>query len=144
MVVLDTRTAQMFTRSMQQFQQDIHREWHEDAYDCWRVNRAAGWADSTSVEAQELIESGAGKLYANGQGGPQVGEGMIALDSPYRFRTEASCLIDTGHLLVLSGVQPDKPTRCFRVDVAKREDVNDVLMDVYLTELFTTPVPGTP
>lgn len=145
MVVLDTQSAQMFTGTIRQFQQDIHREWHEDAYDCWRVNRGETWADSTSVEAQELIESGTGKLYANGEGGVSPGlvaEGVLALDSPYRFRTVADSSIGTGHLLVLSGVQPDKPTRLFRVDDVKR--TGSVLMDVYLTELVSTPLPEMP
>ena len=141
MVVLDTKTAKFFTDTIHQFQRDIHREWHDDAYDCWRVNRPAGWADSTAIEAQELIESGSGKLYANGGGGPQSGEIVISIESPYRFRTVSDSLISAGHLLVLSGVQPDKPTRLFRVDLAKRESVDDELMDVYLSELFSTPLP---
>lgn len=135
MVVLDTRTAQLFTSTIRQFQQDIHREWHTDAYDCWKVNRPAGWADGTGAEAQEKIESGAGKLYANGAGGPQSGDLVISIESPYRFRTLADAAIESGHLLVLNG------QRLFRVDVAKRENVDDELMDVYLTELFSTPMP---
>lgn len=111
------------------------RLFHDDTYDCWTVNRDAGWADSTAVEAQTIVESGTGKLYANGAGGPQSGEMVITVESPYRFRTLATAEIETGHLLVING------TRLFRVDVAKREDVADELMDVYLTELFTTPMP---
>lgn len=133
--ILDPATARMFTDSITQFQRDIHREWHRDAYACWTVNRSAGWADGAGVEAQELVETGTGKLYANGAGGPQSGEMVIHVESPYRFRTVATAQIETGNLLVLNG------DRLFRVDVAKREHVDDELMDVYLTELFSTPLP---
>lgn len=133
--ILDAATAREFTGAIRQFQQDIHEEWHRDTYTCWTVNRSAGWADSTSVEAQEKTSSGAGKLYASGVGGPQSGEMVVYLESPYRFRTLATAEIETGNLLVING------DRLFRVDIAKREHVDDQLMDVYLTELFTTPMP---
>lgn len=133
MVVLDHRSAQVFTATIQQFQRDIHREWHTDPYDCWQVNRDANWPDSTSVEGQALVESGYGRLYTNGVGGPQGSEMVIHIESPYRFRTVAESGIETGHLLVIGN-------RRFRVDVVKRRG-DDVLMDVYLTELFSTPLP---
>lgn len=134
MVVLDHRSAQAFTASIRQLQQDIHAEWHTDAYECWRVDRPAGWADSKAVEAQELIEAGTGRLYANGPGGPQGGEMVISIESPYRLRTLSDSLIDSGHLLVIGN-------RRFRVDIAKRRG-DEPLMDAYLSELFSTPLPG--
>lgn len=137
MVVLNTRTAKFFTDTIQQFQQDIHNEWHTDAYTSWKVNRPAGWTDGGSVEAQQSLESGYGKLYANGKGGPQSGEMVIHLESPYRFRVLTTANISAGNLLVING------DRLFRVDVTKPEHEGDVLMDVYLTELFSTPKPAT-
>lgn len=134
MVVLDHRSATTFTRTIRQFQQDIHREWHTDQYECWRVNRGESWADSTAVEAQERVETGRGKLYTNGIGGPQGGDMVIHVESPYRLRTVSESGIETGHLLVIGD-------RRFRVDVTKRADIDDRLMDVYLTELFSTPFP---
>ena len=134
--MLDPRTARFFTGTIQQFQRDIHREWHGDTYDCWTVNRGIGWADNTAVEAVELVESGTCRLYPNGAGGPQSGEMVIHVESPYRVRTLATSSIDAGHLLVINGA------RLFRVDVAKRGKTEDVLVDVYLTELFATPMPG--
>ena len=106
-----------------------------DTYTCWRVNRPAGWEDSTSVETQGLVESGVGRLRPNGAGGPITGEMVIAVESPYRLRTWADALIDTGHLLVVNGA------RLFRVDLPKRGGAGDPLMDVYVTELFKTPLP---
>lgn len=111
------------------------RMFHDDAYACWVVNRPAGWVDGDALEAQQLVASGVGKLYANGKGGPQAGDMVIHLESPYRFRTLASDPIEAGNLLVLNA------SRVFRVDVVKPEDVDDQLMDVYLTEMFTTPIP---
>lgn len=114
------------------------RLFHDDAYACWTVNRSAGWADSTSIEAQAIVESGLGKLYANGKGGPQSGEMVIHLESPYRFRTLTTANIHAGNLLVIN------EDRLFRVDITKPEDTDDLLMDVYLTELFSTPKPEVP
>ncbi len=138
MVILDTATARVFTESIQQLQQDIHREWHRDVYECWTVNRGAGWPDSTQVEALEVVETGTGKLYANGAGRPQAGDLVINLESPYRFRTVATTGIRSGHLLVING------TRLFRVDVVKPEAADDLLVDIYLTELFSTQMPEVP
>lgn len=126
------------------------RMFHDDTYTCWTVNRPAGWADSTSVEAQAPVETGTGKLYAQGVGRPQTAEMVVALESGYRFRTLAwwahpdfpELSVDTaiapGTLLVING------DRRFRVDDVKREDVDDRLMDAYLTELFQTPMPEVP
>ena len=114
------------------------RLFHDDAYACWTVNRSAGWADNTAVEAQAAVETGYGKLYANGKGGPQSGEMVIHLESPYRFRALATANIVSGNLLVIN------TDRLFRVDIVKPEDTDDLLMDVYLTELFNTPIPEVP
>lgn len=135
MVILDTATAKIFTDSMREFQQDIHREWHKDEYVCWTVNRPAGWSDGQGVEAEQVVETGTGKLYANGAGRPQSGDLVIHIESPYRFRTLTTTAIASGNLLVLNG------ERLFRVDVAKPEHVNDQLVNVYMTELFSTPMP---
>lgn len=127
--------------------QAVHAELHTDTYDCWRVNRPAGWADSTTVEAQELIASDTGRLYEEGAGGPQVNE-VIALESPYRFRTEADAPIEAGHLLVITvnGAHPDiarpRSTHLFRVDVTK--PTGRELMNVYLAKLTNTPLPEMP
>lgn len=133
--VLNKRTAKMFTETIQQFQRDVHREWHTDTYECWKVSRPEGWVDDEHVEADIILESGFGKLYANGKGGPQTGEMVIHLESPYRFRTLTTADIQSGNLMVING------SRVFRVDITKPEHDGDVLMDVYLTELFNTPVP---
>lgn len=114
------------------------RMFHDDTYTCWTVNRPAGWADSTSVEAQATVETGTGKLYAQGVGRPQTAEMVVALESGYRFRTLATSAIAPGTLLVING------DRRFRVDDVKREDVDDRLMDAYLTELVQTPMPEVP
>lgn len=138
MVVLTSRTAKFFNDTIHQFQRDIHREWHKDAYVCWAVNRGAGWVDGDTVETQSVVESGFGKLYANGKGGPQTGEMVIHLESPYRFRTVTSTYIESGNLLVLNG------ERFFRVDIGKPEDKDDELVDIYLTEMFTMQIPTIP
>ena len=125
--------------AMPQIQQAVHDELHTDAYTCWTVNRPAGWADGTDVEAQAVVASGTGKLYANGAGGPIAAEGMVIhTESPYRFRTFASDPVENGHLVAINDA------RLFRVDVVKREGADDRLMDVYLTELFATPMPEVP
>lgn len=111
------------------------REFHDDAYTVWKLNRASNWEDGTSVDGATSIESGTGKLYSNGAGRPQGVEGMIHLESPYRFRCLATAQIESGNLLVLNGA------RLFRVDIGKPEDVDDDLMDVFLSELFNTPMP---
>lgn len=149
-------------RGQRQFKADLKRlKWTfyqmaVDDFDCWRVNRPAGWADSTTVEVQERIAHGKGKLIPNGAGGPSAGlqtESVIFLESPYRFRTLAfdptsdmPVLIEPGHLLVLRGQKVHgkriHPARTFRVDVVKRGADDDLMMDVYLSELFTTPTPG--
>lgn len=138
MVILDPATARVFTESIQQLQRDIHREWHRDTYVCWAVNRPAGWQDGATVEAQEVVETGTGKLYANGAGRPQASDLVISLESPYRFRTLTTSRIKSGNLLVIND------TRLFRVDIAKPEDAGDQLVDVYLTELFSTRMPEVP
>lgn len=138
MVILDSATAKIFSDSIREFQLDIHREWHRDTYVCWTVNRPAGWADGAAVEAEAVVGTGVGKLYANGAGRPQAGDLVIHLESPYRFRTLTTNVIESGNLLVLNG------ERLFRVDVAKPEDINDQLVDVYMTELFSTPIPEVP
>ncbi len=115
--------------------QTVQQFW-DDGYACWTVNRPAGWSDGAGVESLALIEMAMGKLYEQGAGGPQSGEQVIHVESPYRLRTLATSLIDTGHLLVINGA------RLFRVDLPKREGDDDVLMNVYLTELFNTPMPG--
>lgn len=119
-------------------QQAVHDELHTDTYECWTVNRPAGWADSTSVEAQAVVASGTGKLYANGIGGPQTSEMVVSIESPFRFRTAATDAIAPGHLLVING------NRLFRVDNPKPEYGDDLLMDVGVTELFRTPMPEVP
>lgn len=107
----------------------------DDTYECWTVNRPAGWADGAAVEAQRRTVSGLGRLSANGAGGPQAGELVIHVESPYRFQVHATAPIESGNLLVING------TRLFRVDVVKRGDIKARFMDVYLTELFSTPMP---
>ena len=116
-------------------QQAVHDELHTDTYACYATNRGAAWEDGTDVETTALVETGTGKLYAHGAGGPQAGDTVIHVESPYRFRTTADSAIDTGHLLVVNGA------RLFRVDVPKREADADLLMDVYVTELVATPMP---
>lgn len=138
MVILDPATAKIFTDSIRTLQDDIHREWHTDTFDCWTVNRPAGWSDSDSVEVKTKKGNGRGKLYANGAGRPQGSEMVIHLESPYRFRTVSDAPIESGNLLVING------ERVFRVDVAKPEHAEDVLMDVYVSELFSTPNPEVP
>jgi hypothetical protein len=133
--LLNAADAAAFDAALQQLQRDIHDFRHPDAYQCWRVNRPAGWKDSTDVEAQALVESGTGRLKANGAGGPQTGEMVITIESPYRFTTLADAAIETGHLLVING------QRLFRVDLPKRAGETDLLMQVYVTELFQTPMP---
>jgi hypothetical protein len=134
--LLDAADAALFKGSIRQLQEDFYAGLYEDAYTCWTVNRDAGWEDSDAVETQVQVETGIGKLRANGPGGPQGEEGIIHLASPYRLRTLTTSLIEPGHLLVING------DRKFRVDAAKREHAADYLMDVYLTELFATPMPG--
>lgn len=131
-------------------QQAIHDELHTDTYTCWTVNRPAGWADSTSVEALGVVESGTGKLRANGVGGPQTGEMVVSLESPFVFRTEAwrphpdvpelrmETDIQPGNLLVIND------TRLFRVDTPKPEYGDDRLISIGVTELFQTPMPEVP
>ncbi len=113
----------------------VQRFW-EGPFQFWTVNRPAGWEDGVGVETQGRIGGGIGKLYEQGAGGPQSGEQVIHIESPYRFRTESSHAIETGHMLVLDN------GRRFRVDLPKREGDDDPLMNVYLTELFNTPMPG--
>lgn len=134
--LLDAQSAAEFQAALHQLQADIHARLYTDAYQCWTVNRPAGWKDSTDVEAQALVESGTGRLKANGAGGPQTGEMVITIESPYRFTTLADAAIETGHLLVING------QRLFRVDLPKRAGETDLLMQVYVTELFQTPMPG--
>lgn len=134
--LLDAATAAEFKGGIAQLQADVHDFLHTDVYACWTVNRPVGWADSASVESQGQIGVGTGKLYEQGAGGPQSGEQVIHVESPYRFRTLTTSPIDTGHLLVVNG------QRLFRVDVVKRESDDDRLMNGYLTELFNTPMPG--
>ena len=125
-------------RALPVIQQAVHDELHTDTYDCWTVNRPAGWADSTSVEAKAIVGSGTGKLRANGIGGPQAGEMVISIESPFVFRTESTDTIRPGNLLIVNG------TRLFRVDNPKPEYGADLLMDVGVTELFQTPMPAVP
>lgn len=136
--LLDAATAAEFTAAIQQLQTDIHDFRHPDAYVCWTVNRDAGWEDGDSVETQGIVETGTGKLSEGGVGGPVAGEGVIHIESPYRFRTLATSAIEPGHLLVING------SRVFRVDDARREHADDILMTVYVTELFNTPLPEEP
>ena len=119
-------------------QQAAHDALHRDTYTCWTVNRSTGWEDGESVEAKAVVESGTGKLRANGIGGPRATEMVISLESPYVFRTLASAAIAPGNLLVINA------TRLFRVDTTKPEHSDDLLMDVGVTELFTTPMPEVP
>lgn len=114
------------------------RQFHDDTFQAWTVDRDPDWADTGDVEADRLVASGTGRLYEDGPGGPRSGENVIHVQSPYRFRTLADAPISAGMLLVVNG------TRLFRVDDAKREDADDRLMNVYLTELVNTPMPSTP
>lgn len=146
--VLSHRAAKQFSSLIQQFQMDIHNEWHNASYDCWRVKRPNGWVDGSGVETDVIVESGYGRLYPNGPGGPQSNEAVIFLESPYRFRTDVRAGFRSGYLLVI-GVPGDpnahgpmESFRLFRVDNVKPGNPDSVLMDVYLTELFNTPYPG--
>lgn len=142
MVILDPVSAKMFTDSIQELQRNIHDEWHHDSYACWKVDRESGWPDGTQVETDKASGSGTGKLYANGSGGPQSSEMVVFVDSPYRFRTLVTAGIDIGDLMVIQvGDEPSGKKRLFRVDVTKPAGIDAVLMDVYLTELFSTPLP---
>ena len=114
-----------------------------DTYTAWEVNRPAGWSDGSTVEAKAQVETGVGRLIEQGAGGPQGGETVIHVESPYRFQTYAfdpdtliASGIATGNLLVVNGA------RLFRVDAIKRSDSDNPLMNVYVTELFSTPMPG--
>lgn len=138
MVLLDSATARFFDSTIRQLQVDVHREWHKDEYVCWTVNRPVGWADGSTVEALAVVDRGRGMLRANGKGGPESREIIVHLESPYRLQTVAEASIQSGNLIVLNG------ERVFRVDVGKPEDHEDLLMDVYLTELFVTPKPADP
>ncbi len=133
--LLNARQVARLKVTRQRGFETVQRFW-DDHYECWTVNRPAGWEDGAGVESQKRIGGGAGKLYEQGAGGPQSGEQVIHIESPYRLRTMAVSLIDTGHLLVINGA------RLFRVDVVKPESDDDPLMNVYLTELFNTPMPG--
>src|SRR5665811_2250052 len=130
--ILDAASAAEFTSSIAQLQDDVHTFLHTDAYTCWAVNRPAGWVDGDGAEGTDPIGAGTGKLYENGAGGPQSGEQVIHVESPYRFRTLSTAQIDTSNLLVING------DRLFRVDIGKREAKTDLLMNVYVTELFST------
>lgn len=136
MVILDAASAKVFRDSIHGLQQDIHLHLHRDQFCCWEVDRPHGWQDSTSIEGQRITCYGWGKLYPNGVGGPAGGDMVIHVESPYRFRAQAVDPIETGNLLVLNG------SRLFRVDTTKVGEGESVLMDVYLTELFLTPMPG--
>ncbi len=135
--LLDAASAAEFRASIAQLQRDFADFIYTGPFQFWTVNRPAGWEDGVGIETQGRIGAGTGKLYEQGAGGPQTGEQVIHIESPYRFRTEASHAIETGHMLVLD------TGRRFRVDLPKREGDDDLLMNVYLTELFNTPMPGT-
>jgi hypothetical protein len=152
---IDQRTRRLFTDSMRRLAWTFHLM-ATDEFDCWRVNRGPGWADNTSVEAQERIAHGVGKLLPNSAGGMAPGlviEGVLAIESPYRLRalsfdpvTQEPTLIREGHLLAITGHstndRPETGYRLFRVDMVKRGSDDALMMDVYLTELFNVPVPG--
>lgn len=136
--ILTAADAAVFEASLDQLSRDIHEYLHDVPYQCYRINRDAGWEDGIGVEGAELVATGTGSLIPNGAGGPQASENVIHLESPYRFRTVADDDIQDGDLLVLDG------TRRFRVDVCKRRGDDKYLMTVYLTELFVTPMPEVP
>lgn len=117
---------------------DTIRMFHDDTFACWETDRGVDWADDGSAEGQRLVVSGTGRLYEHGPGGDVSGENVIHVESPYRFRTLADAAIEPGNLLVIN------ETRLFRVESTKPEDTDDRLMNVYLMELFNTPMPEEP
>lgn len=127
--LIDSETGAIFRDTLRQLQEDVHTELHTDAYAVWRVSRGGTWVSDISAEARSLVEIGTGKLYENGAGGPQAGEMVIHVESPYRFRTLATADIEDGDWIVLN------EDRVFAVDVGKRESVSDVLMNVYMAEI---------
>lgn len=139
MVMLESGNSARMRKKLRRAAQDTKAA-HDfmDVYVCWTVDRSDGWADRDSIEAQAIVEEGTGKIHENGKGGPQSGELVIHLESPYRLQTVATTAIESGNLLVLN------EKRLFRVDIGKPEDAEDQLVDVYLTELFSTPMPEVP
>lgn len=116
-------------RALAQRGQATTAQFFTDTYAAYEVNRPEGWATGTVQESDVLRGTGTGKLRANGAGGPQAGEHVITIESPYVFRTWAAEPIQTGDELIVNG------DRIFRVDLAKREGDDDLLMDVYCTEI---------
>lgn len=147
MVILDSATAKIFRGTISQLQRDVHREWHNDVFEVFRVKRpASGWDSGSTTEGLTLEYSGVGKLYANGAGGPIASEDVIFPESPYRLRTVASILdgfrVDGMSTPDLSGCQVVvNGSRLFVIDSIKPEDVDDYLVDIYLTELIGKPLP---
>lgn len=136
MVVLDAATAAIFKTTIQDFQGDIHEHLHVDAFAVWVQRRPSGWDAGIDPEAWVQIGAGTGKLYEHGAGGPTTSEGIIFPDSPYRFRTLASAALEEGQYLVLNGA------RLFRIDAFKIEDIEDLLANAYVKELFGSELPG--
>jgi quercetin dioxygenase-like cupin family protein len=90
---------------------------------------------------------GKGELIEAGSGGPQLGEAVIHVESPYRFQTVASAFETVpriaGHsepdvthcVMVING------TRLFQIDALKVESAHDLIVNVYLSERFDDPLP---
>ena len=126
------------------------RRFHDDTFTIWTKHRPesedGSWNAGTADELWAKGTEGTGKLYENGSGGPQMGEGMIFPDSPYRFRTltsdfadyaeDGKSAADLSHLWLVINT-----TRLFTVDVVKIEDVDDLLATVYIREVFGAPLP---
>lgn len=121
-----------------------------DSYELWRARRPLGaWDRGAAPEAMELLGKGNGKLYANGAGGPRTTDVVISLESAYRFRAHRSI---TDPLRRDGYGEPETAgcylvvnrARLFVLDMVKPEDIDDLLVDCYLSELIGKPVPPLP
>lgn len=107
----------------------------DDTYQVFTLVRDLGtWDSGETDERYELLKSGSCKVYANGVGGPRMGD-VIYPESPYRIRVLTSDFVADGKVPDLAQmIIVTNDARVFRIDDLKVDDEADYLADLYVTE----------
>ena len=119
--------------------QELQDKFSMDTFASFALDRedsgADTWDNGKKGEAWIQVATGEGKLSANGEGGPTIGEGLIYMQAPYVFRTDLASGIVANQRLVING------SRLFKVEAAPIEDSEKPIIRAYLAEIFGVPLP---
>ena len=134
--LLSQRTAAITKQLRARAQVTKHLRYLDDTYEVFlTVREPVAWDMGEAPEHYVSVGTGRCKLYANGVGGPRMGD-IIFPESPYRIRVLASEFVDpdggvpdlAGRIVVVNNA------RVFHIDDLKVDDGNDLLADLYVAE----------